>query len=657
MPRGLAHPTAVSILTTALSVLVCADGHAQGTCEGEHGPWLRQCALRTGVAMQPLRCPPGKVIVHAGDGDGGVTVEVAPASERSFRRVGPLGASPVGEFADWSLEPEARRQAFDAVVSCLGAVPDLGVAPDASVPARTRAPWLLVGAACMLMLAALRGRSWRFWWGRLRERSWYGRVSDAVVVRGPAGWAALAALTFVTWAARQWIVPTSFFHQNGQGPLWVEAALLGGESPYGSGYEEVFGWVAGLSHSAPDRMVFLGMSLVAAASPAMVWLVARCSGADSRVGWLLAGWAGVHPLMARLAQGESYLAVQQTLILGAAAILAWAGRKRGERDRFLWAVLAAGFLIAQAARIHPTSWLPAAVVPLVLLAQPGRPSGRVRRTALAAAGIATVVAGTAFGAMWDVYTGPLGQQWAPTSLLSVPRFTETHAALVAALAAVALLGRFRVHAGLIVGAASATLLMLFSADLLERDVPWVADAYRIQALPVLLATGVASLRLLTVRWKRTQGWLGPLCVVVVAALITAARWAPHRTVPTDALEQSWAMSWRGTLPQGTQLVYLRRAGDRILMLPLYSGGPVQALGLEAAPGLAFPQLRAGVAYYRSSLCSTPEGSSACATMERGVDLEVIEEREFPAIASQPWAPLAMAPVKVGLYRVRALPTP
>jgi hypothetical protein len=199
--------------------------------------------------------------------------------------------------------------------------------------------------------------------------------------------------------------------------------------------------------------------------------------------------------------------------------------------------------------------------------------------------------------------------------------------------------------------------MLFSADLLERDVPWVADAYRIQALPVLLATGVASLRLLTVRWKRTQGWLGPLCVVVVAALITAARWAPHRTVPTDALEQSWAMSWRGTLPQGTQLVYLRRAGDRILMLPLYSGGPVQALGLEAAPGLAFPQLRAGVAYYRSSLCSTPEGSSACATMERGVDLEVIEEREFPAIASQPWAPLAMAPVKVGLYRVRALPTP
>jgi len=607
--------------------------------------------------MQPLRCPPGKVIVHAGGGDVGVTVEVAPASERSFRRVGPLGASPVGEFADWSLEPEARRQALDALVSCLGAVPDLGVASDASAPGRRRAPWLLVGAACMLLLAALRGRSWRFWWGRLRRRSWYGRVSDAVLVRGPAGWGALATLTLVTWSARQWIVPNRFFHQNGQGPLWVEAALLGGESPYGPGYAEVFGWVAGLSHSAPDRAVFLGMSIGAAATPAMVWLVARCSGADSRVAWLLAGWAGFHPLMARLAQGESYLAVQQTLVLGAAAILAWAGRKRGERDRFLWAVLAAGFLISQAARIHPTSWLPAAVVPLVLLALAGRPSGRVRRTALAAGGIATVVAATAFGAMWDVYAGPLGQQWAPTSLLSLPRFSETHAAVFAALATVAFLGRPRVHAGIVVGAASTTLLMLFSADLLERDVPWVADAYRVQALPVLLATGVASLRLLTMRCKRTQGWLGPLSIVVVAALLTAARWAPHRTVPTDALEQSWAMRWRGTLSQGTQLVYLRRAGDRILMLPLYSGGPVQAMGLEAAPGLAIPQLRVGITYYRSSLCSTPEGSLACAAMERGVDLEVLEERDFPAIASQPWAPLAMAPIRVGLYRVRAQPTP
>jgi hypothetical protein len=453
------------------------------------------------------------------------------------------------------------------------------------------------------------------------------------------------------------MVPAGFFHQNGQGPLWVEAALLGGESPYGPGYAEVFGWAAGLNPSAPDRMVFLSMSIAAAAVPALVWLVARGSGADSRVAWLLAAWAVAHPLLARLAQGESYLAVQLVLILGAAAILAWAGRKRGERDRFLWAIVAAGFLISQAARIHPTSWLPAAVVPLVLLAQPGRPSGRIRRSAMAAGGIAAVVAGTASGAMWDVYAGPLGQQWAPTSLVSVPRLTVAHAAVAVALAAVAFFARSRVHAGLIVGAASATLLVVMSADLLERDVPWIADAYRIQALPVLLASGVASLRLLTLRWKRMPGWLGPMCVVALAILSTAARWSPHRTVPTDAREQSWAMTWRSRLPQGTQLVYVRRAGDRILMLPLYSGGPVQAMGLEVAPGLTLPQLRAGTAYYRSSLCSTPEGSSACAAMERGVDLEVMEERDLPAIASQPWAPLAAAPVKVGLYRVRARPTP
>jgi hypothetical protein len=449
------------------------------------------------------------------------------------------------------------------------------------------------------------------------------------------------------------MVPTRFFHQNGQGPLWVEAALLGGDSPYGPGYAEVFGWVAGLSQSAPDRMVFLGMSIVAAAAPAMVWLVSRCSGAELRVAWLLAGWAVVHPLMARLAQGESYLAVQQLLILGAATILAWASRKRCQRDRFLWAVLAAGLLVAQAARVHPTSWLPAAVVPLVLLTQPGRVSGRVLRTTLAAGGIGVVVAVTASGAMWNVYSGPLGQQWQPTSLLSVPRITEAHAALVAALATVALLGRPRAHAGLTVVAASTALLVLFSADLLERDVPWVADAYRIQALPVFVATGVASLRVLSFRWQRARGWLAPLCIVVIAVVSTAARWVHHSSVPTDALEQSWAMSWRGTLPEGTQLVYLRRAGDRIVMLPLYSRGPVQAVGLESARGLTLPRLRAGTTYYRSSLCSTPEGSPACAEMERGVDLEVMAEREFPAIASQPWAPLSAGPIKVGLYRVRA----
>ncbi len=637
-------------MVMALSVLVCAKVHAQGTCERTQGTWLQQCAQRTGVAMRPLRCPPGRVIVHVGEGDAALTVEVASASERSFRRVGPIGASPVGEFADWSREPEASRRAFDALVSCLETVPELGEAPIAPRRTGPRYPWLMMGAAIMLLAAALRGRSWRFWWSRLRRRRWDVSVKDGMGGRGPAGWGALAALTVATWAARQWLMPARFFHQNGQGPLWVEAALLGGDSPYGPGYAEVFGWVAGLHPSAPDRMVFMAMGIVAATTPAMVWVIARCSGGDTRVAWLLAGWSGAHPLLTRLALGESYLAVQHVLILGAAAVLAWGGRQRG--DRLVWSALAAGLLVAQAARIHPTSWLPASVVPLVLLSQPGRVRGRVRRTVLAAGLIGVVVAATALGAMWDVYNGPLGQQWMATSLLSFPRFTESHAAVVATLATVVLVGRRRAHAGLVAGAASATLLVMSSADLLERDVSWVADAYRIQALPVLLATGVASLQIVSTRWKPTRAWLGPFSVTVLAVVATAARWTGHTTVPTDSLEQSWTMSWRGRLQEGTRIVYLRRAGDRILVLPLYSDGQVLATGLETVPGRGLPQLGPGTVYYRSSLCSTPEGGPACAELEQDADMEILQERELPAVASQPWAPLGTAPIKVGLYRVR-----
>jgi hypothetical protein len=97
---------------------------------------------------------------------------------------------------------------------------------------------------------------------------------------------------------------------------------------------------------------------------------------------------------------------------------------------------------------------------------------------------------------------------------------------------------------------------------------------------------------------------------------------------------------------------LSRAGQRVFALPLYSTTPLLASAWDA--GQANGQLAhtpAGTFYYRSSLCATNEGRAACAALERGVRLDVIEEREVPAIASQPWLPLGDRPVVVGLYRI------
>jgi hypothetical protein len=183
--------------------------------------------------------------------------------------------------------------------------------------------------------------------------------------------------------------------------------------------------------------------------------------------------------------------------------------------------------------------------------------------------------------------------------------------------------------------------------MLGLNFPWIADAYRLQFFPVVLASAVAALSGL--RWRR--GWMPVAVAVAVAVAAVGLRWRAHTTIPTDAEEQAWAQRWREGVPGGASLVYLSRAEERIVMLPLARGRwRVQGINLQQEPLL--PQLYAGSFYYRSSLCSTPEGRPACEALERGASLEVVEEQEFPAVASLPWLPLAGGPIRVGLYRVR-----
>jgi hypothetical protein len=56
-------------------------------------------------------------------------------------------------------------------------------------------------------------------------------------------------------------------------------------------------------------------------------------------------------------------------------------------------------------------------------------------------------------------------------------------------------------------------------------------------------------------------------------------------------------------------------------------------------------------YYRSSLCSTEEGKSACEAFERARTLELVDEKVLPARASHPWQPMGSEPIHVQLHRV------
>jgi hypothetical protein len=271
-------------------------------------------------------------------------VEVARHRPEAFEHVGPLGLSPVGEFAEWGEAPEELRAAFEGVLACVRHDPSLAVpegrlepSGDAPPPAPTPpVPWLLLGG---LLLGAL-----SLGLGLRRSRP----PRDRVLRVGLS----LAALSVATYFARALLSEPAFVHQNGQGPLWVSHALCV-SSHYGPGYAEVFGWVTALG-GEPGSAIFLAQALFAALGPAFLWIAARSAGARASVAWAAATLLALEPTLARLAQSESYFGISATLLLLCAAILsAGAFRRRPLDPRFLLAVAAAGLLVAQTARIHP----------------------------------------------------------------------------------------------------------------------------------------------------------------------------------------------------------------------------------------------------------------------------------------------------------------
>ncbi len=691
----------LSVALRSVTAFAQSPTPSGAACGDDIARWVARCNEARGAGITDVQCPTQGLFVMVTEA---TRVEVVRDRSRGFVRAGAWGVSPVGFNGEGSAMPAAMRGSVERVAECVrgdGALPDVGAArgtrddhedhtgrggtddhevhgtrtdhedhtgrggtddhrvrhgPRSAPQGSTRAqllmrlPWRLLAASALL--------GW-LWWPRRRRAK---TRRNALVAAG-----FIAAVVALRWA----VVGPSFFHQNGQGALWIDAAIKG-DFHYGSGYSELFDALFGLASSQPDRALFLAQSVLAGVSLVASFGLMRRSGVSIEgalpVAAALTVGAALHPTLARVAMSESYFASCLSLELIAAWALTLGWWPRGDRRaklRALAPTVAAGLLLSLSVAIHPVAWLPSALVPLVLLVGPGGVRRRLRRTALAYAVVGVVVAVTALRGVLSVLRGQLGQSWGgsahgthsyiyPDRIFHAlsPWFLALVALLIAVRRPVRIVPRALVCLA-VVAAAIATDIITPSGAI--AVISWAFFALH---LPVILAVAAAVLSdLPRARWQAAA--LG--VALAVAGVIFAAKcYAPSVERPTDARELTALLSWRERLPAGSTVTALTRAGRHVLAFPLYPSIDPEGRQLtQLRVPDASPQTLSGARmyWYRSSLCSTADGRAYCDAIERGLSLEPVATAVFPAIWSLNHVPYDARSVSVGLYRIRGPAAP
>ncbi len=599
-------------LAAALSALGSASA-ATAACPRPLVEWGRACAAREGLRAQVTACNGDRAAVDVTLPSERLTFELRPGGA-GFVVEGDVGISPVGQFDDWKAEPASRRDALDAVRRCVrDAAPPLDRARGSPSRASTRRLAPIVTTTTMaaaLGLALALG------------------LASARIGGGTLALACLAALASA--GLRWWWLGGTYFHQNGQGPLWT--AMTGHTTVYGPGYDEWMALPARLGGAHAERAIFVANAAFGALSAAFGFAVARLATGSRGLAWLTLAWLALDPVGARLAGSESYFTILTTLAWGAtlAITLATFGPPRGRR----LAVVAAALLVAAAARVHPVGWAPLAGLAFIPLTRPR--GDAVKLAVTTALGVAVGVGLLAGAAMWGVLRGPIGEAWARASSLR----TDATGARLALVAGLALLVASRGRRA----ALSAPLLVLGWAWLtfrLETDDALVAGAYLRLAAPPLVACGLA---LATTRLARRA--------LVIGSVACGAWWFPGdaaraRAPSTDALETTRALTWRERLDPDDDVCFVARASRAVFALPL---GPPWAHGTPLDPSRSWST--AGCThYYRPALCSTTDAGRTCEEVEAALRLEPLEVVALPARPSLPWLAYRGPSVEIGLYRI------
>ncbi|MEM9070113.1 MAG: hypothetical protein AAGE52_16520 [Myxococcota bacterium] len=428
------------------------------------------------------------------------------------------------------------------------------------------------------------------------------------------------------------LTPVAYFHMNGQGPLWIDYARCGSETPYGPGYRDLFGHAATLAGNAPETGVFLQQSLSVGLVPPLLALSLRGAGVSRALSLAIAALAIVDPALARLARSESYFGVAAVLVLAAVTALLWGMRRHRLRTvDVALATCCAALFIASAARTHPTTWLVGAIVPLVLVCLPFE---GVRRSVLAGALIGVFVVPLALPSIVATLQGDLGR-WLETDPSLLPP-----AAALLAFAAVPL-ARRRPTAFLI---ALATFLAV-GVTTFQTHVAWLPPSMlhgmvRMH-LPVVVVLVAALLsRVPRRRWHRM--------VLTVGTLLVAVPMLGSIELPTDAREQRWLLRHRGAL-SNQRVAFVERAGERVFFLPFHSC--IESHPVPVPIDAAAADLPEADVMYFGSLCATPEGREVCHRLRRRAG-EVIDQRALPATTDVERMRFVVDRVEVSLRRTR-----
>ena len=231
-------------------------------------------------------------------------------------------------------------------------------------------------------------------------------------------------------------------------------------------------------------------------------------------------------------------------------------RQAGLRAACLWA--SAGLFCAQAVRVHPAAWIPAALAPLAAAALPrlSRPA-RVRFGIVSLSVCAAAVVATSASDVRDVLDAIQAGQ------LMNPVWRVPLAAWFLVPAAPFLLAVASPRGPALLGAVLGVAL-LFTRATYDQSPLWQAS-FDCLYLPLLL---VGAATLIPASWSSSRALLPvALAALVGLAALDGPRLWGHTT---DHEEYVWARRWLTTeLPPSCRLVYLGTAGRRNLFLPTY----------------------------------------------------------------------------------------
>ena len=657
MTRGTstAIPRAFRVFAaTLLLTCILLGASAARACDPQVTAWVAEARIGAGIPIETVACAPGRARLRlspkpaAGDtgeprADPGsldlapLDVEVAEPPGPAFRRVGRLRVSPIVEIRDYSMLPAAQREAFERLVGWLaahearvalaGSDDPRPIAPLGGVGIRDVGAWIVAGALALALLALGSTRS--------PASSRPGGQREARL--GALTAAGLGALGL---ALRLGLGVWGPHHINGQGPLWIGGATDPSRlSSYGPGYAELFGALARAAPGSPDWAIFAANAALAALAAPLGFALASALGLGRARATLAGALLAVDPVSIRFGATESYFSSIVALTLGGALLYALGAAAAARRAHLRAVMLAAAgaLLCAQAARVHPTAWVPVALAPLVALipAGPAGPAaaskggwaewrGRLARASLAAglgAGVVLVTGGSWIAALASAI--PTDRSGIGASL----DLTDTVAVLLLA-APCALSPRLRPA---VVVAALHAVAMVNTRRIYGQSDLWQASFDRLYlTIPVIVGLG-----LLPEVWSRrvVASRLAPVTLggLLLLGLPTILR----RT--TEQHEYAWLRAQLRAITPGCRVAHVGRAGPRVLYVPEYVAPPLPGRrhldGATSNDVLAALGETPCIHYVRTSLCSSPEGRRACEAVESGLTLEPGARASFAAAPS------------------------